>query len=188
MKRFTAIVTTLTVLLTAIPSVQAAITNFDPEDGGVGTITGGPTGPLGTATGIDITKDYTELGTMTLFISVNSPGVYLINEDIVNNTSADWTDFHWELFEEVGNVTFLNVILNGSPFSNLDIMDTSVWLDGGVLAIGQDFNAQIEVQVAGTSGLFGIDQHPSVPLPGAIWMFASALGAAGFMRRRRRGH
>ena len=158
MRRFTTLIGATALLLATTPAVHANIVSFFWDDGGVGTISGGETGPFT----VDISKDYNALGHMTLFFEVDSPGTYLINEDIVNNTNRDWSDFHWELFEELGDVTIINVI-NFLPFTNINLLpDTMAWIDGGVLPITQVMTPQIDPShsVEGAARSYRISPRP----------------------------
>ncbi len=151
------------ILLVAVGQVQAVVTNAVGNDNGNGAFSG-----LNfSGNQIDLSKEYDLIGDMFLISAVNTGGLYTLFENITNNTGIDWTDFHWELDEEFGDVTFVNVDTGGA-FPNVSFANgnTVAWADGGIVPAGSTFVATVTLGVANPNGgLFLVQQLPTITIP-----------------------
>jgi hypothetical protein len=87
------------------------------------------------------------------------------------------------------NGTINAFALNGDAIASLNAA-TSLWAVGGSVASGDGFAFGYAGGVAGGEHLrlvLETDSMPPVPIPGAVWLFVSALGAFGYFGRRRAG-
>ena len=82
---------------------KAAIINTIGVDNGNGTVTDIDIPSPDTVT---LTKTFGSIGPMLVTVTVNSTGLYNVEESIINSTGIAWTDFHWELVDPTGNVKF----------------------------------------------------------------------------------
>lgn len=122
-----------------------------------------------------VEKTYEKNGEMSIEVFVNSDGDYLISETIANDTGTTWTDFHWELAEEFGDVSFVNVN-DIDPFTTLTITPgffKEASAAGGLLADAGTFSPSLLVHVDNPiGGLFFISQFPTIPEPATIGLMA----------------
>ena len=139
---------------------------------------------------LEVLKEYTAIGPMDVQIQVDAPGTYVVSEEIFNFTGIDWTDFHWELSEEFGDVTF-DGIGTIAPFTNAVASSglTVVDVDGGILPSGSDFAPVLILDVGNPNGgLFRIRQTPTtgdvIPEPATLSLLA--LGGLALLRRKRK--
>ena len=144
----------------------------------------------------EVKKTYEQVGPIFLEFTVLSTGEIEIEELIRNETRTTWIDFHFEIV--AGNAVFSEIEFEDPdpfPFPNVNrLPDTKVWLSGGTVAHDEEFELELELEVLSLSGFFGqspsetirIKQIPSVPIPAALWLFASGLLVfIGAARRRK---
>ena len=177
------------VMFMAANQAHAVIVNAIGNPNGNGLINGSavPIDLIPGPTDISLSKDYTSTGNMFLNIDVSGPTIYTIQEDIVNNTGIDWTDFHWELNFEGGPVFFTGINFGGpNPFANVMVMDNAIWLDGGVLPSGGVLVVDLLLE-ATNSAVTQITQFPTfVPEPFSAVLGMMGLTALGYTIKRRR--
>lgn len=190
MKRTSKWIVVLAVALMSAGQAQAVVTSADgdpnPTVGTFDNINGVPGNIL------DLSKTYISIGSLQLIMEADAGGQVSITEDIQNDTGIDWTDFHWELSEEFGQVTFVSVDTGGA-FPNVSFMDndTVAWADSGPgVAAGSGFTANIVLNIGNTGGgLFGLSQIPTidagVPEPVSAVMGMMGLAVLGYATRRR---
>lgn len=179
----------LTVAFVLAGQAQAILVNAVGDPNGNGLINGSAVPIDLNPTNIDVglSKDYTSTGDMFIQIATSGPTVFTLQEDIVNNTGIDWTDFHWEILDvQGGPVRFLGI--NGTgPFTET-VMDNAIWLDGGVLPSGGVLVSDLTIETD-VSAVFTIRQFPTfdtgVPEPVSAAMGMMGLAVLGYATRRR---
>lgn len=181
----------MTVALMAVGQAQAILVNAVGIPNGNGLINSdaGPLVDLNPGpTDISLSKDYTSTGEMFLDIAASGPTTFTIQEDIVNNTGIDWTDFHWELGFE-GDIVMFTGIGNTGPFGNVMVMDDAIWIDGGVLPSGGVLVTDLTIET-NNSAAIQITQFPTfertvVPEPVSAVMGMMGLAVLGYATKRR---
>ncbi|MCG8409594.1 MAG: PEP-CTERM sorting domain-containing protein [Phycisphaerales bacterium] len=130
--------------------------------------------------------------------------IVINDESATNQTGIDWTDYHWAILGDDAEFD-VNLTENGGPqngfqpwgvlpFTNLMVMETEVWADGGVVFNNSSFQPGTPIAGGGdmviNADLSGGDpaeftfrQFPT-PEPGTLVLLAS--GAIGLMHYRRR--
>ena len=126
-------------------------------------------------------------------VGVVTPGAMLeISFDARGATAAGGVAFA-ELFSEIaGGGTSASQILGGGPLA-LNA-DPAVWTSFTFMAMaGPDVSGGITIQLAAITGAdpssvsdiyFDNLQVRVVPVPAAVWLFASGLGVFGWLKRR----
>lgn len=127
---------------------------------------------------------------MDIVFETIESGVYTIQEDIINETGIDWTDFHWSVSEEVGGVTIIAVEQTLTSFSNLSALpDTVASVDGGLVSgAGGLLAVELTLNVTDGFGQWAITQFPTVattPEPSTLALLGLGLLGVGYARRRR---
>jgi hypothetical protein len=162
-------------------SANAAIVGFTVDANGNGNISAFISGTV-----LEVTKDYRRIGPMTIYLTVDTPGSYILNErPILNNTGVTWTDFHWEITRSSGTV-FFECCTSAAPFLTVNDTPTTIDAFDGVVPDSGSFNPRIRLRVI-TPGIqsITIQQYPTtVPLPATGWLLGSSLGLLGWMRRK----
>ena len=175
------------VVLCGTARLDAAFTLADSFDNGNGTIS-----PINLAgNDASLSKTYDSIGPMVISFETIGPGIHTVQEDIVNNTGIDWTDFHWNVFEEIGGVSIIDV--DQDVFSNINALpDTMAWVDGGIVpGNGGQLIVTLTVNVTDTIGLWGIGQFPTtdgrfIPEPTSLLIWLPLLFAVSVCWRSRR--
>lgn len=144
---------------------------------------------------IYVEKEYEQVGPISLEFEVDSDSpVVQIVEEIENETGTDWLDFHFEIVD--GDAIFSDVTLPFPfPFTIIETDDPDfpkkVWLLGGTVPDDNEFDIGFEITILGfwepgTTETIRIEQLPTVPIPAALWLFASGLIVLiGAARRRK---
>jgi len=147
---------------------------------------------------IEIFKNFRDFDTPIVIDFESSPNavniIRISDENIVNLTGVDWTDYHWEIINVTGGTaTFADPgDFSVAPFDTkvltLDTLDAfggGPVLDGSVFAPGQNSGPlDIVTDPAGVELVsFTLVQYPT-PEPATLAVLA--LGGLVLLRRRRR--
>ena len=131
------------------------------------------------------------------------PTIKLTDETIVNNTGADWTDYHWMIDGQYAAFDIEATENSGfsiNPFTNMTWSPKPGWgvgyaaaldIDGGLVSDGESFSPGIDagrlyvdIELGEVQRQFYLMQNPT-PEPGAMMMLAMG-GVCLIVRRRRK--
>lgn len=189
----------LLVFLVSTPSVLRAdiisISVGGPGGSGVGVAPGNAFDAI-------VEKTFETIDYINIQVTVDEPGDYFFDEGneagfVFNDTNYDWVDFHFHLIPSEPQDGLEFFLAESDDFSNIILMEDSIWMLDGVIPIG-GFGAFLlgvrvgtQVPFSNDEFTFVIQQIPSiVPEPGTLSLLGvGALGLVGHgWRRRRRRH
>ncbi len=138
--------------------------------------------------GMDVVKEYSDIGPMQLTITVDSDGQYILDEDITNSTGVDWTDFHWRYDVETdGDFSIVFSTISIRPFKEIDdpSCPTCVDVSNGPLLNGESFQPSMGFELDDSSGgVITLTQIPTIPEPATVALMGIGLAGLGYRRFR----
>jgi hypothetical protein len=161
------------------------------------------TGPGGTGTAVidsqtpsaaDVSLTFTSVDTLTIPLTVDGPGGYLIHTSagtggIVNDTGVPWTSLLFEVSGPPG--TGANTVGFDNPqyFAQADIKPGFILLFDGTVPVGAQYNIDLGFVTtqAGDIKLTYIPNATGLPEPSSLAMLATAalVGAIVYRHKRR---
>ncbi|RKZ82379.1 MAG: hypothetical protein DRQ39_10775, partial [Gammaproteobacteria bacterium] len=136
------------------------------------------TGDIEFSSSIDLEYDMSNLEEANLMIALLE----------LNGTGSGFTNLRFQIFEEESSVLDMSFV---------DLANAVLFFDDNILNLGSWFTGQdgvlnLKFQLDGLANIMGdtvkldfLVATQTVPLPTAFWLFVSALGLAGWMRRKK---